>query len=99
MFSFAIMLYELFTGRLIALRTEFLMGGVDKVEEYAQRRAEVGSAPACMLHVCTDQSRHHANMFWLSWHAPVCGGGPAVPHGGRWQGLGVCAEAGRGAPV
>ncbi len=38
-FSFAIILYELFTGRLIALRGDFMEGGPEAVTAYCQRRA------------------------------------------------------------
>ena len=41
-FSFAIMSYELFTGRLLALRSDFMVGGQSAVEEYVDRRAKQG---------------------------------------------------------
>lgn len=43
MFSFAILAFELLTGRLLAMRADFMSGGVDAVEGYVQRRAEVRS--------------------------------------------------------
>ena len=42
MFSFAIMAFELFSGRLLALRSEFMVGGQTAVEEYVDRRAKQG---------------------------------------------------------
>lgn len=42
-FSFAILAFELLTGRLLAMRADFMSGGVDAVEGYVQRRAEVRS--------------------------------------------------------
>ena len=41
-FSFAIMSFELFSGRLLALRSDFMVGGQAAVEEYVDRRARGG---------------------------------------------------------
>ncbi|KAL6758856.1 kinase-like domain-containing protein [Haematococcus lacustris] len=39
-FSFAIIMYELFMGRLLAFRGEFMTGDESVVEEYVQARAK-----------------------------------------------------------
>jgi hypothetical protein len=40
-FSFAIIAHELFTGRLMAMKGEFMAGGPASVTAYCMRRAEV----------------------------------------------------------
>lgn len=43
-FSFAIMMFELFSGRLLACKAEFALGGEEGVMAYVKARAQVGEA-------------------------------------------------------
>ncbi|KAF5837363.1 kinase-like domain-containing protein, partial [Dunaliella salina] len=38
-FSFGIMMFELFAGRMLAMRSEFITGGEEAVEEYVKGRS------------------------------------------------------------